>query len=203
MQKILILNGAVPHNNSIETLNSSFAERARDNLVGQGHEVRLTNIAQGYDIDAEVAAHVWADAVILQFPVHWMGLPWTFKKYFDEVYTANTDNLLFTSDGRTNADPKRNYGMGGVLTDTRYMLSVTFNAPSEAFDNPDEPFFAGKSVDDMLLPVHKTLQFLGMKPTATFSAHDVVKNAEIESDFARFDTRIAEFAAEGSDAAAA
>jgi modulator of drug activity B len=32
------------------------------------------------------------------------------------------------------ASPNMNYGMGGTLTGTQYMLSCTLNAPSEAFD---------------------------------------------------------------------
>lgn len=55
-------------------------------------------------------------------------------------------------DGRTTEAPKDNYGMGGTLTGKKYMLSVTFNAPSEAFNDPEQPFFAGRSVDDLCCP---------------------------------------------------
>ena len=76
--------------------------------------------------------------------------------------------------------------MGGTLRGKKYMLSVTFNAPREAFDDPRQQFFAGRSVDDLLLPTHLNAKFFGMKPLPTFAAFDVMKNPEIDSDFARF-----------------
>ena len=135
----------------------------------------------GYDVDTEIAKHQWADIIILQFPVNWMGVPWILKKYMDEIYTAGMDGRLCNGDGRTAEAPKANYGMGGTLVGTRYMLSVTFNAPAEAFDDPAEPFFQGASVDDLLAMVHYNAKFFGMTPLPTFSAHDVMKNPQDRS----------------------
>ncbi|KIC47660.1 flavodoxin [Ruegeria sp. ANG-S4] len=190
MSNILIINGTQPYEFAPGRLNASFAENARSALSRQGHSIRLTNIAEGYDIEAEVDAHVWADVVIMQFPVNWMGTPWVFKKYMDDVYTAGMDGRLSFGDGRKPNAQKANYGMGGTLKNTRYMLSVTFNAPKEAFDDPSEPFFAGGSVDDLLRPVHLNAKFLGMQQLPTFAAFDVVKNLNIESDFKRFDAHL-------------
>ena len=58
---------------------------------------------------------------------------------------------MSNGDGRNSAEPKRNYGLGGKLKGT-YMLSVTANAPKEAFNNPKEDFFGGLSEDDLLPP---------------------------------------------------
>ena len=80
--------------------------------------------------------------------------------------------------------------MGGALTGTTYMLSATLNAPAEAFDDPSEPFFEGASLDDLLRPVHLNAKFFGMAPLPTFGAFDVMKNAEPEADFARFDAHL-------------
>ncbi|NOD74908.1 MULTISPECIES: NAD(P)H-dependent oxidoreductase [unclassified Ruegeria] len=190
MSKILIVNGAQPYEFAPGQLNASLVERARDTLAAMGHEVRMTTVADGYDANSEVEAHVWADTVIMQFPVNWMGVPWIFKKYMDEVYTAGMDGRLCTGDGRTADAPKANYGMGGSLNGMTYMLSVTFNAPKEAFDNPAEPFFAGASVDDLLRPIHLNAKFFGMQALPTFAAFDVMKNPEIEADFARFDAHL-------------
>lgn len=191
MSNILILNGAQPYGFAPGKLNASFVERATRILADMGHMVRMTATAEGYDVDAEIENHRWADTVIMQFPVNWMGVPWSFKKYMDEVYTAGMDGRLCNGDGRTAEAPKRNYGMGGTLTGTTYMLSCTGNAPSEAFDDPAEPFFAGMSFDDLLRPVHLNAKFFGMTPLPTFGAHDVMKNPELGSDFARFDAHIA------------
>lgn len=202
MSNILILNGTQPYDFAPGQLNASLVARARDALVAMGHEVRVTTIAEGYDVESEIEAHRWADTVILQFPVNWMGVPWVFKKYMDEVYTAGMDGRLASGDGRTSEAPTANYGMGGSLNDTRYMLSVTFNAPREAFDDPDQAFFAGASVDDLLRPVHLTARFMGLSSLPTFAAFDVMKNPAIEADFARFDTHLSTVFGEAGNVAA-
>ena len=40
------------------------------------------------------------------------------------------------------------------------MISATWNAPQQAFDDPSD-FFAGKGVDAVYLPFHKANEFLG------------------------------------------
>ena len=62
------------------------------------------------------------------------------------------------------------------------MLSLTFNAPKEAFDDPKEYLFQGKSLDDLWLPMHMNFRFFGMKALPTFVCYDVVKNSHIEND---------------------
>lgn len=190
MSKIFIVNGTQPYEFAPGKLNASLVERAKTALEVMGHEVRVTAVAEGYDVNAEVENHVWADAVILQFPVNWMGTPWVFKKYMDEVYTAGMDGRLCAGDGRTEEAPKANYGMGGSLNGTRYMLSVTLNAPRESFDDAAEPFFQGASIDDLLRPMHLNAKFFAMDPLPTFAAFDVMKNPAVEGDFARFDAHI-------------
>ena len=190
MSNILILNGAQPYPFAKGELNAAFADRAEERLRDISHDVRRTTVAEGYDVEVEIANHQWADIIILQFPVNWMGVPWSLKKYMDEVYTDGMDGRLCNGDGRTAEAPKANYGMGGSLSGTRYMLSVTFNAPAEAFDDPTEPFFQGASVDDLLAMVHYNAKFFGMTPLPTFSAHDVMKNPQIEADFTRFDEHL-------------
>lgn len=190
MSKIFMINGHQPYPFAKGDLNAALVERARKHLMDAGHDVRVTRVAEGYDVEQEVGNHQWADVVVMQFPVNWMGVPWSFKKYMDEVYTAGMDGRLTTGDGRTADAPKDNYGMGGSLTGTKYMLSVTFNAPREAFDDPSQAFFAGRSVDDLMLPAHLNAKFFGMEQLPTFAAFDVMKNPEIESDFERFDAHL-------------
>lgn len=191
MNNILILNGAQPYEFAPGALNAAFVGRASAFLKAQGHNVRVTTVAEGYDPNVEVENHVWADTVIMQFPINWMGVPWVFKKYMDEVYTVGMDGRLCAGDGRNAEAPKANYGMGGTLGGTNYMLSVTFNAPAEAFEDAFEPFFEGGSVDDLLRPMHLNARFFDMAPLPTFAAFDVMKNPQVEADFARFDTHLA------------
>ncbi|WP_198321293.1 NAD(P)H-dependent oxidoreductase [Qipengyuania flava] len=185
--KVLILNGHQPYEFAKGELNAAFANKAREFFEARGDEVRHTKVSEGYDVDEEVDNHRWADLVFMQFPVNWMGVPWSFKKYMDEVYTAGMDGRLCAGDGRTPEAPKANYGMGGTLAGTKYMISTTLNAPAESLDDPSEPFFEGMSLDDLLRPVHLNAKFFAMEPLPTFGAFDVMKNAEVEKDFARFD----------------
>jgi modulator of drug activity B len=95
----------------------------------------------------EIENHLWADVIILQTPVNWMGVPWTFKKY---------------------------------------MISLTFNAPHDSFNGPDQLFFEGRGVDDLFWPTHLSFRFFGMEALETFACYDVMENPDIEGDFERF-----------------
>ena len=117
-------------------------------------------------------------------------VPWSLKKYIDDVYIEGTLGILCNADGRSSKKPKANYGTGGTLKGKKYMLSVSFNAPKEAFNNPDEYLFQGKSVDDLLFPMHCNYRFFAMKPLPTFACFDVLKNPTIEDDFQRFEELI-------------
>jgi modulator of drug activity B len=66
-----------------------------------------------------------------------------------------------------------------------YLLSVTWNAPTEAFSDPVQ-FFEGRGVDAVYFPLHKANQFLGLQPLPTFMCNDVIKAPQIENDFARY-----------------
>jgi len=143
-----------------------------------------------YEVKAQIEKHLWADTVIVQSPCNWMGVPWSFKRYMDLVYSAGMMGQLCDGDGRTRSDPTKQYGTGGLLNDKRYMLSLTFNAPKAAFDDPDQWFFAGKSVDDLFWPMHLNFRFFGMQPLETFVCHDVLKNPNIEDDLLRFEAHL-------------
>jgi modulator of drug activity B len=108
----------------------------------------------------------------------------------DDVFLAGGDGRLYAGDGRTRKDPSRKYGSGGVLDGKPCVFSVTANAPAEAFDDEDEPFFEGLSVSELLTPVHLACQFNAMKPLETFCAHDVHKNPNIDADFVKFDMHL-------------
>lgn len=184
MSNILIINAGKSFGHSKGVLNSSLTEVADTFLRDAGHSVRVTHIEAGYDIEAEVESYLWADAVIYQMPGWWMGAPWTMKKYIDEVFTVG-HGKLYASDGRTRSDESKKYGSGGLIQGTAYMLSVTWNAPVEAFEDKDQ-FFHGVGVDGVYLPFHKANQFLGMDTLPTFMCNDVIKQPDIDGDFARY-----------------
>ena len=101
----------------------------------------------------------------------------TVKKYIDDVFTEG-HGTLYASDGRTRKDPSKKYGSGGLVQGKKYMLSLTWNAPMEAFTEKDQ-FFHGVGVDGVYLPFHKANQFLGMEPLPTFIANDVIKMPDV------------------------
>ncbi|QLG89112.1 NAD(P)H-dependent oxidoreductase [Chitinibacter bivalviorum] len=190
MSNILIINAAKKMAHSAGALNDSLAQLAQQTLQEQGHEVAMTHLESAYDLDAEVAKILAADLIIYQMPAWWMGPPWTLKKYFDDVFTHG-HGKLYGSDGRTRSDPSKKYGSGGLLQNKHYMLSVTWNAPLAAFEEPGQ-FFEGKGVDAVYFPVHKANQFLGLKPLPTFMCNDVIKDPHIETDFIRYRAHLLE-----------
>ncbi len=190
MSRVLILQAHHYYPFAEGRLNHSLVDKASEVLQGLGHELRVVETQSGFDVSQELQNHRWADAIILQSPVNWMGLPWSFKKYMDEVYTAGMNGELCDGDGRTADRPRSNYGAGGTLTGKRYLLSLTFNAPAEAFDDAGEYLFQGKSVDDLFFPMHMNFRFFGMTPIDTFACFDVVKNPDIENDFRRYEAHL-------------
>lgn len=178
MSKILIINAGKDFGHSKGELNKLLANVAKETLEQLNHEVKTTFVDAGYDLKEEVAKYVWADVVIYQQPGWWMGMPWILKKYMDEVFTAS-HGILYESDGRTRSDTSKKYGSGGLAQAKKYMLSLTWNAPIEAFTDPSQ-FFEGVGVDGVYLPFHKAHQFLGMTALPTFLCTDVVKNPQVD-----------------------
>lgn len=191
MTNVLIINGHLKYDYSQGKLNAAFAERAQAFFQKAGSDVKTTVVDEGYEVADEIAKLKWADIVFLQMPINWMGTPWLFKKYVDEVWNAGLFGDLSNGDGRSSAAPKTNYGLGGTLSGC-YMLSLTGNVPREAFNNPEETFFDGMSEDDLLRPMHLNFKWIGLTPLPTFMSYDVMKNPEVESDFRRFDEHLAE-----------
>lgn len=117
MAKVLLINAHQFYDGiSSGRVNQTMLKTIYEEMDGNGYELRHTNIEQGYDIQAEVDKHLWADIIILQSPVYWFGAPWTYKKYVDEVFTAAMMlGLFITGDGRTRTNPDEQYGTGGLL----------------------------------------------------------------------------------------
>ncbi|NAT76407.1 NAD(P)H-dependent oxidoreductase [Dickeya dadantii] len=184
MHNVLIINAGKSFGHSKGELNRTLTDVAASFLRDKGRHVRITTVDKGYDIEQEVQNFLWADAVIYQMPGWWMGAPWILKKYIDDVFTAGHGSL-YASDGRTRADASKKYGSGGLLQGKHYLLSLTWNAPLEAFTDPDQ-FFHGVGVDGVYLPFHKANQFIGLSSLPTFICNDVIKQPDVEQDIARY-----------------
>jgi putative NADPH-quinone reductase len=67
---------------------------------------------------------------------------------------------------------------------------LIINAPKNAFDDPDQDLFRGRSVDDLFFPMHMNFRFFAMQPLDTFVCYDVLKNPDIENDLVRFEAHL-------------
>lgn len=190
MKKILLLNGGKAFAHSHGQYNTTLHDAAVAFLDRAGFDIKTTFIDGGYDVEEEVQKFLWADVVIYQMPGWWMGAPWTVKKYLDEVFTAGHGSL-YANDGRTRSDASQKYGSGGLIQGKQYMLSLTWNAPVQAFEDPTD-FFEGKGVDAVYFPFHKANEFLGMTGLPTFICNDVMKVPSIEQDVARYEQHLAQ-----------
>lgn len=190
MSSVYLINAHQYYPFSEGKLNKTLASRAREILSHKGYEVMETDMNQAYDIETELQRHQQADFIFLQSPINWMGLPWSFKKYMDEVYTAGMAGALCHGDGRSRENPEQHYGSGGTLTGKKYMMSLSFNAPKTAFNDASQFLFQGKSVDDLLFPMHMNFKFFGMQALPTFACFDVMKNPDIENDLIQFEKHL-------------
>lgn len=190
MKKVLILNGHQYYDVVAKgELTQHYIDTANDFFLKNGFEVKQTHIEKGYDVEEECEKFEWADYVLFQYPVYWMGVPWITKKYFDETFTQGRH---YTSDGRSRSDESKTYGTGGLLKGKKYMLSVTYNCPTSEFDNP-KGFFDGLSLDQAHIATHKTFQFCGLEPLKTYSVHDIFKgDLDLKKELEKFEAVLTE-----------
>ena len=187
MKNILIINGHQHYANIAEgKLTQFYIDTATEFFVKNSFIVKNSIVESAYNIKEELEKFAWADVIIFQYPVYWMGVPWITKKYIDEIFSAGKDTITYTSDGRSRSDASKKYGSGGLMQGKHYMLSLTYNCPISEFDNKDG-FFDGLSLDEANIATHKTFQFCGATPLKTFSVHDVFKgDLNIEDEKIRF-----------------
>ncbi len=187
MKKVLIINAHQFYEGFAEgKLNKTMADVIKEQMEAKGNEVKLTYIEKGYDINEEIEKHLWADIIITQSPVYWFGSPWIYKKYIDEVFTtALVQQSLIIDDGRTRKDPSKQYGTGGKMQGKKYMISLTWNAPVDAFGNTDQILFEGKTVDESFIANTAVYKFCGAEILPSFSCYNIMKNPEIENDIER------------------
>ena len=76
-------------------MNQSLVDLADETLKAKGHEVQIVHTEKEYNIDDELEKHQ-CDIVLLQTPMNWMTVTWSFKKYMDEVYTAGMQVIMVT-----------------------------------------------------------------------------------------------------------
>ncbi|MGW5722634.1 NAD(P)H-dependent oxidoreductase [Amycolatopsis sp. NPDC003865] len=105
------------------------------------------------DIVAEQEKLDWADALVVQFPLWWYGLPAILKGWFDRVFVKGFAYGVRREDGRT-----ARYGEGR-LAGKRAMVVLTAGAREPAMG----PRGVNGALDEVLWPLHHgTLFYAGM-----------------------------------------
>jgi len=108
------------------------------------------------ELQAEMDKLLWCEALVLQFPLWWLGLPAILKGWVDRVFAVG-----------------RAYGGGryfnkGVLSPRRAMCSVTVGGPLDAYSGVG----AYGPLDDILRPInHGILGFVGFAVVEPFVVH--------------------------------
>ena len=185
MKNVLIINGHQRYDEVAEgNLTKMYINSASDFFEKNDFNIKHSVVESNYDVKEEVENFIWADYILIQYPVYWMGVPWITKKYIDEVFSAGDHNGLYINDGRSRSDASKRYGSGGLMQGKKYMISLTYNCPTSEFSDKDG-FFDGLSLDEANIATHKTFQFCGAEPLETYSVHDIFKgdldmNSELE-----------------------
>ena len=176
-KKVLLINTHLTYPNWTEgTLNNSFIKVANDFFVSKSYEVLETTVEDGYNAEEEVEKHLQADIVILQMPLNWFGAPWIYKKYADEIFNSGfASKSLLTGDGRTPDKPTNQYGTGGLMQGRKFMICATWNAPAEAFDNPNQILFKGKGLADIFLHITSNYRFCGYDIIDSYNCFNIFK----------------------------
>lgn len=193
MKNIFIINAGQQFEGTGGQYNKALTQYTEETLsLFEQVTIQITHIENGYDVDEEVAKFVWADYIIYHTPIWWFQVPYDFKKYIDEVFSAGHMTGIYQSDGRSSKNPAINYGRGGSLTGTKYMLTTSWNAPETAFTLPGE-FFNETSVDDgPMYGFHNMNAFAAIGKLASFHFYDVEKNENIEKDLASYRSHLLE-----------
>jgi NAD(P)H dehydrogenase (quinone) len=119
---------------------------------------------QSPDIAAEQAKLLWADAVILQFPLWWFSMPAILKGWVDRVYACG---FAYGVGEHSDARWGERYGEG-TLAGKRAMLVVT----AGGWDSHYGPRGINGPIDDLLFPIqHGILYYPGFDVLPPFVAY--------------------------------
>jgi NAD(P)H dehydrogenase (quinone) len=137
------------------------------------------------DIRAEQDKLGWADAVVLQFPLWWAGMPAILKGWFDRVFVKGF--AYGVTDPRNRGRTLR-YGEGR-LAGKRALTVVTAGSP----EAPLGPRGINGQLDQLLFPLlHGTLWYAGMTVLSPLVVHgaDRVGPGDYDAAVARLRSRV-------------
>jgi len=148
-------------------LNLAFMDLAKAFFVERGHQVAETFVERGYDPEEEVKKHAAADLVHPPDAGELVLCAVDLQKICGRGFNVGLAKEVFLAgDGRTRQDPSRQYGTGGKMQGKKFMICATWNAPREAFDNPNGVLYAGKGTADLFLHITSNYKFTGYDTTS-------------------------------------
>lgn len=74
----------------------------------------------------------------------------------------------------------------------KFMVSATWNAPREAFGNPDQVLMQGKTTADLFLNLTSSYRFIGYEIMSDYGTFDIFRDQKIESDLENYPEYLAE-----------
>ncbi|GLO68013.1 hypothetical protein AQ616_02060 [Oceanobacillus sp. E9] len=187
MKKLLIINGHDEFERAKGQLTNYMFDVIRDNCNNH-FEIKETNIIAGYNIEEEIEKFQWADNVLIQTPIYWFSIPGIVKKYIDDVFVPD---IFFTK--------AKEFGRGGLFTQKKYMLSVSWGASIRAFNANRESFLEGYSEDQLLFPIYKLFEYCGFKRLPTFSIYSAMKNPSLKEYASQFQKHLRRHIIEGCE----
>ena len=154
MSKTLVISG---HPNLAESYTNTVII---DSLQAELDDVsvrRLDTLYPDYNIDveAEQAALIEADVIVLQFPFYWYSVPALMKKWIDDVMSFNFA-----------------YGPeGDKLKGKDFFLSFTIGGPAESYDPLGYNHF---TVEQLVFPLQQTAYLAGVNYHKPVYSHRMV-----------------------------
>ena len=134
-----------------------FPARTQPERLFYAHESKQAYLAgtQGADVAAEQEKLLWADAVVLQFPLWWYSMPAILKGWFERVYAYGFAYGVGEHGGGRWGD---RFGEGSLLG-RRALVSMTVGGREPHYS----PRGVNGALDDVLWPIqHGTLFYPGM-----------------------------------------
>jgi len=158
----------------------NFTTVADPSRLDQQVEERHAAQAGGFapDIQAEMDKIAWCDALVLQFPLWWLGPPAILKGWIDRVFA-----LGFAYGGGRWFDI-------GALSGKRAMISTTIGGPEAAYS--DRGVYGQTALSIFHPMLHGTLAFAGFSVIEPFFVHSAQRLSETEREdvLARYRERI-------------
>lgn len=139
---------------------------------------------QSPDIATEQAKLLWADVVVLQFPLWWFSMPAILKGWIDRVFAHG----FAIGVPKPGTRQWRRYGEG-MLEGRRAMLAVTTGGREAQFSERG----INGAIGDLLFPLnHGVFHYTGMTPLEPFVAWQTVRTTdrEFEAMAARYVARL-------------